>query len=216
MAIADAVKLSVYNEALRLNGQTRLASLTESREPRRLLDDIWDARALDFCLQKGQWRWASRNLELSYSPSVEPQFGHRYAFDRPTDFIRLTEMCSDEFMKEPLLQYRESGPYWMADLDTIYISYVSKDDAFGYDSSLWPPSFQKLLSAYMADELTLSLTTSVEKKKEIKLELKNRLDSATSIDAQSGPTRFPPVGALIRARSGGSRRDRGSRSRLIG
>lgn len=216
MAIADAVKLAVYNEALRHLGQTAIASLTEARESRRLLDGVWDSRALDHCLQKGQWRWASRNVELSYSPSVEPAFGLRYAFDKPDDFIRLTEMCSDEFMNEPLLQYRESGPYWMADIDTIWISYVSKDGAYGYDSSLWPASFQSYLSAYIAGKLSLALTTSQEKKTELKKEIKELLESATSIDAQSGPTRFPPVGSLIRARSGGSRRDRGSRSQLIG
>ena len=46
MAITNSDRLDVYNGALRRLGSRRLASLTENREPRRVLDDIWNNGAL--------------------------------------------------------------------------------------------------------------------------------------------------------------------------
>jgi len=35
-------RLKLYNDALTACGESHLASLTEDREPRRLLDHVWD------------------------------------------------------------------------------------------------------------------------------------------------------------------------------
>src|SRR3546814_10721056 len=77
-----ATQLSLYNGALRLCGEAKLANLTEDREPRYVLDDVWDDGALRHCLQQGLWNFAMRTVEAEYSPSVEPSFGFRRAFDR--------------------------------------------------------------------------------------------------------------------------------------
>ena len=42
-------KLTVYNETLGLLGERKLASLTEQREPRRVLDGFWD-QTVAYCL----------------------------------------------------------------------------------------------------------------------------------------------------------------------
>ena len=36
-----ATKLGLYNRALRVLGETKLSSLSEAREPRYILDDIY-------------------------------------------------------------------------------------------------------------------------------------------------------------------------------
>ena len=38
-------RLQLYNSALLLLGERNLASLSENREPRRLLDHVWDTGA---------------------------------------------------------------------------------------------------------------------------------------------------------------------------
>src|SRR5574343_760692 len=126
-----ATKISLYNNALLLLGERTLASLTESREVRRLLDKVWARPVVRECLEAGLWRFAMRTVELTYSPSVEPPFGYRYAFDRPSDLVRTAAVCQDEYLREPLLQYQIEGEYWYAELDTIYVRYVSDDDAYG-------------------------------------------------------------------------------------
>ena len=81
-------KLTIYNGALAVVGDRKLASLSENREPRFKLDDIWDNEIIDRVLQMGQWNFAKRTVALSASPSVSPSFGYQFAFDKPVDFIR--------------------------------------------------------------------------------------------------------------------------------
>ena len=97
MAISDANKLSIYNGALLFIGDRQLSALTDNVEPRRLLDGVWDRDGIDTVLEHGQWNFAMRSAKYEYSPSVTPSFGHSRAFEKPSDFVRLCAMCSDEF-----------------------------------------------------------------------------------------------------------------------
>lgn len=218
MAVSDAIKLTAYNDALRLCGEHRLAHLSQERESRRMLDSVWET-AVQYCLEEGQWKFAIRSREVSYSPSVTPSFGYSYVFDKPTDLIRVTGVTSDEFLQMPLLDYRDEGGFWFANLDTIYVSYVSDDDAFGLDSSLWPYTFKKYLAAYLAMEIVNDLKKDAPEVfyQRIEREMSKRMMEARSHDAQAGPTRFAPAGSWVSSRGyGHGRWDRGSRSRLIG
>lgn len=213
-----ATQLSLYNEALRLCGERKLASLSEDREPRRLLDGVWDAGAIKFCLEEGQWNFAMRSSKLAYSSSIEPSFGLRYAFVKPDDFVHISALTSDEYFNSPLLQYTEEAGFWFADIDEIYIKYVSNDDAYGNDLSLWPESFTRYVSAYMASEIVERLTQSEAQLEKVLKAYDKRLIKARSKDAMAGPTQFLPTGSWVRARGHGSRRtnDRGNRGSLIG
>ena len=55
-------RLSLYNDALLLCGERALTSLSEDREPRRLLDQIWNSGGVNVCLAEGQWFFAMRAL----------------------------------------------------------------------------------------------------------------------------------------------------------
>jgi len=213
-----ATQLSLYNEALRLCGERKLASLSEDREPRRLLDGVWDANAIKACLEEGQWNFAMRTAKIDYSPSIEPAFGLRYAFEKPSDFIHLSSICFDEYFNSPITQFTEEAGFWFADVDEIYIKYVSEDASYGNDLSLWPESFTRYVSAYMASEVVTRLTQSEEQEAKVMKAYEKRLIKARSRDAMQGPTQFLPTGSWVRARGRGSRsaRDRGNRGSLIG
>lgn len=218
MAVSNDIKLIVYNDALRLIGERRLQSLTENRESRRMLDEVWGT-AVEYCLEEGLWKFSMRSREMSYSPSIDPGFGYTYGFEKPSDLIRISAVSSNEFLNTPLLDYRDEGGYWFSNLDTIYISYVSNDDAFGMDSSLWPHTFKKFLAAYLAYEIVddIKKDSAETFHQRIERELSKRMTEARSHDAQAGPTRFMPTGSWVASRGGwGSRRDWGSRGRLIG
>lgn len=211
-------KLSLYNGALRLCKERRLASLAEQREPRRLLDDaygdITTTGVVRHCLQLSQWTFATRAQMLDYTPSVEPDFGYRRAFDKPTDYVRTTAMCEDEFFKQPLLEYVDEREYWYADLDTIYIKYVSDHDTYGGDLSLWPESFVNLVHAALAMDICGSLTGA--NPEFIQMMYKKAKSDAMSQDAMAKPTVMLPQGSWVTSRRQGWQLDRGSRHRLTG
>lgn len=214
----SASQIRIYNEALRLCGERNLSALTEDREPRRLLDQVWDNDGVRCCLEMGQWKFAMRTMELTYNPSVEPPFGYVRSFNKPTDLVRTAAVCSDEFFNNPLLQYAEEAGFWFCDLDLLYVRYVSDDAAYGGDYSLWPATFTRFVGAYFALEIVLKLSGDEKKWKVVNALYTERMKQAMSKDAMQDPTKFPPVGSWVRARSGGGggRQDGGSRTDLIG
>lgn len=212
-----ATQLTLYNAALTEHlGERKLASLSEDREPRRVLDDIWDGGARKFCLEQGAWKFALRVTKLSYTPSVTPAFGYAYAFTKPTDFVKITKMCSDEFFQAPLLNYTEESGFWFSDLQEIYLTYVSVDAAYGYDMSLWPETFTKYVAAYLAFSACNRLKQSDAAKDKIEKAMNKLLTNARSKDAIQGPTQFLPTGRWVSARGGQVGLDRGSRTSLYG
>lgn len=209
-------KLAVFNSALRLCGERKLASLSENREPRRLLDDEWSDGLIDYCLGAGQWKFARRTVEIASSVSITPAFGYRNAFEIPSDHVRTIALCSDEYLKVPLLDYSIEQSYWFADVDPIYVAYVSNGTGHGADLSLWPAEFTQYVEAHLASKIVEKLTQDAAKWDRVYKLAKQLRTEAASSDAMESPTTFPPPSNWALARLGRSRRDRGSRGSLIG
>ncbi|CNI61086.1 Uncharacterised protein [Yersinia massiliensis] len=198
-------QLNVYNDALRLVGERQLVSLTENREPRRLLDAVWDG-ALKYCLEQGQWNFAIRSVRVNYSPSVEPPFGYRRAFNKPDDYVRTVAFASDPFFNSPIIQYTDEAGFWFCDLDEIYIRYVSNDQSFGLDSSLWPETFGNFVAAYLATQIAPRLKNGSDRDW-LAREYKMAKTDALTKDAIQEPTKIFPTGRWVRSRHGGSLRN---------
>jgi hypothetical protein len=202
-------QLTLYNGALRKLGERRLASLAENRESRRALDDAWQSGAfIDECLQAGLWNFATKSVQADYSPDIEPDFGYRRAFDKPEDFILSVAICSDPYFRSPLLDYNDEAGFWFSDFDIMYIKYVSNDEDYGNDMSLWPPNFTEFVEYALAEKVCKRLTQSETGLQDIKRDLKKSLTSARSTDAMADPTQFPPSGSWTGARHRGSRKYR--------
>ncbi|EPO1581398.1 hypothetical protein ACT6N7_000039 [Yersinia enterocolitica] len=197
-------QLNVYNDALRLVGERQLVSLTENREPRRLLDAVWDG-ALKYCLEQGQWNFAIRSVRINYSPSVEPPFGYHRAFNKPDDYIRTVAFASDPFFNSPIIQYTDEAGFWFCDLDEIYIRYVSNDQSFGLDSSLWPETFGNFVSAYLATQIAPRLKNGSDREW-LAREYKMAKTDALTKDAIQEPTKIFPTGRWVHSRERGSAR----------
>jgi hypothetical protein len=214
-----ATRLSLYNGALLECGERDLASLSENREPRRLLDRVWDNGLVDYVLGKGQWKFGLRAVQLAPETSIEPDFGYQLAYAKPTDHIRTTGLYSDEYANSPLLRYTFEQGYVFTDTEPLFWHYVSNDDAYGGNLAEWPVDFSRAVEVYMASRIVKKLTQSDEKEANlIKLSSTLFRDAASS-DAMEGPTKFLPPGTWVSARvqgSRGTRGDRGLRGRLIG
>lgn len=192
-------KLSVYNGALRLLGERR-TTLTEDRATRRYLDDAYDDGLVDYVLEQGLWRFATRSVEATASISIEPDFGLRYAFEKPSDYIRTAGMYTDEYMESPLLRYKDEAGYWFADVDVIYIAYISNSSSYGANFALWPQTFVKYCQAELADRVKELITGNDGKYDRIKKALKAAKTDARSKDVTNDAPRFAPAGSWVRAR----------------
>lgn len=214
-----ATRLGIYNQALRICGERRLATLTENRAPRRLLDQVWNESGVDKCLEEGQWNFAMRAVQIDSDPSVSPGFGLTFGFSKPDDWIRTSAFCSDERYEVPYRGYKDEVDYWYADISPIYVRYVSNHTGFGGDLSKWPGTFEHYVAAFFASEIVLKLTSDKERVKLVKLELKERKRDALNKDAMNDPTVTPAPTSWVRSRFGRGtpgRNDGGSSSNLIG
>jgi hypothetical protein len=198
-------------------GERKLATLTEAREPRYLLDQVWAEEGVRRCLEEGQWNFAMRAVQVDYDPAVSPAFGYTRGFSKPTDWIRTAGLCSDEGFRTPLLQYVDELDYWYAYLDTIYVRYVSNDSSYGQDMSKWPITFAQYVAAYFASEVIIKISSDKERYQLVMNELRRRKRDALNKDAMNDPTTFPAKGSWVRARDHyGWRRDGGNSGSLIG
>lgn len=210
-------KLTLYNRALTICGERHIADLTEDREPRRLLDNAWDQGAVDTCLEMGQWAFAMRAMQIDYDTAFAPSFGYSRAFSKPTDWKVTCAVCTDEYFNDPLTQYIDEADYWYADLDTIYVKYVSNDAAYGLNYSLWTGLFAEFVSAYLASQIIWKLTADEKKQDRTINYYEMMMKKAKSHSAMIGPTKFPPPGSFVQSRAKNrSRTDRGNRGSLIG
>lgn len=213
-------RLEIYNNALILCGERQLSSLTESREPRHLLDLVWNDDGVDKCLAQGQWRFAIRSSRLDYDASVEPPWGYIRAFLKPSDWVITIGMASDEYFNSPLLLYVDEQDYWYADLDEIYIRYISNHADYGNNLGEWPATFADYVAAFFAYRIVHSLTNDKDRWRLVGDEMEKRKTTAKNKDAMADPTRFAAEGSWVQsrrgARRGGPFGDGGSSGSLTG
>ena len=211
-------KLKLYNQTLRILGERKLARVDENRSLRHVMDDEWDDDFVDGVLDSGYWNFAMRTAQISYNPSIEPDFGYQHAFDKPSDWIRTWQVSGDEYFHLPLNQYADEQDYWFSDLDVIYVRYVSNDDQYGANIAEWPHAFAEFAAHEMAWKIVRLATASETKKQELKQERKEARAHALSVDAANQPVSRPPPGRWVQSRRQGirTRWDGGNRHRLIG
>jgi hypothetical protein len=210
-------KLDLYNKALRMLGERKLASLSEERKPRRLLDDVWDQGGIEYCLEQAQWHFAMRTIQIDYDPSIEPGFGYRRAFVKPSDWVRTSALTTDEYFNNPLTAYSDEAGYWYSDHDLLYVKYVSNDASYGNDLNSWPTTFEDYVAAYFASEISLGVNSDENKYLALLKILDRKKLDAKSKDAQAESTKFPAPGSWSGSRTGTrSGRERGNRNSLLG
>ncbi len=210
-------RLKLYNSALTICGERHIASLTEDREPRRLLDHIWDNDGVNACLEMAQWKFAMRSVRIDYDADVTPDYGFRRAFTKPSDWIITSAFCYDEYFTNPVTRYVDETGYWYSDVEEIFIKYVSDDITYGGDLSLWPATFEDYVAANFATKIIMKLTSDEKKRDSVIKWEERQLKTAKNKDAMAGPQQFPAPGNFVNSRYRlRTRRDRGNRGQLIG
>ena len=215
--------MKIYNGALLLVGDRQLASLSENLEPRILLDLVWNDGGVRFCLEQAQWHFAMRASRLDYNPSIDPDWGFQRVFDKPTDWVLTSGVWSDDYMRSPLVNYADEVGFWFADVDEIFVRYVSDDATFGMDFAKWPASFTDYVKAYFASRIVRRLPGGRERAEDITHPktgvLARALVIAKNKSAMTRPVTFPSRGTWAAARHRGANRsfrDGGNTNQLIG
>jgi hypothetical protein len=197
-------KLTQYNLALGHLRERRVASLSENREPRRVLDSFWDQVTAE-TLEAGFWKFIKRSVSIDASSTVEPSFGYLYAFAIPNDWIRTVQISADEMFDNPLLQMKEEAGYWYANITPLYASYNSNDPLYGMDLGAWPATFAKYHALELASQTCSRITgseTLLNGPEGITSRLKKAKKDSLGKDAMNDPPGFAPMGTWAKSRRG--------------
>jgi hypothetical protein len=212
-------KLALYNVACLALGEGPLDGLTDDTELRRQLDSVYSRGdgAIAYFMENGHWNFAMRAVKIDNDSAVTPAFGWTYAFSKPTDFRKLNMISSDEEFITGLNAYEDEADHWHADIDPIYVRYVSDDADYGGDFAKWTETFAIWAGHWMALQVAPVKMNDTALKDFRKL-VRRLLTEARSNDAVGEPTRFPKLSSWASARhsSKQGRRDRGSRNSLLG
>lgn len=202
-----ADRLEIYRGALRLLGPSNLASLSEDRPEKRALDGAWE-NCGNFMLEQGMWNFAIRTVQLSFDEDVEPLFGFDHAFSKPEDWVRTVSISETADFREGVMAYEDETSYWHVSLETIYVRYVSNDDAYGWNVGAWRQHFSKAIEAYLAFECGLPISSDRGNRNDIYSLYEKRLRAAKIKDAVDERVRYSPPGRWTRSRNVGYPRDR--------
>lgn len=211
-------KLGLYNIAMLALENQRFASLSDDRPERYDLDEVYTRGkgAITYFLEQGYWNFAMRAVQMDKSTSVTPEFGFVFAFDIPTDFVRLNMISSEERFGRPLSNYEFEGDFIYADVDPLYIRYVSDDVDWGADFGKWPNTFSLWAGYWMATQIA-GRTKSEAFGEKLEKKTNKLLIDARSKDVSQEPPRWPPLSTWASSRLGrSSRRDRGQTGSLTG
>lgn len=208
-------QLALYNGALTELGERNIASLSENREPRRVLDDVY-AGVVAECLEAGQWSFAVRTIQIEADPSLTTDFGYQNVFTKPDDWVRTVGLSASEYFNPPLIGYKDEASYWLADIDPLYVMYVSNDSSYGLNLGIWPASFAKYVTLSLAQQICRRITSNKTDSEMLEKAQTKAKREALNKDAFNKPVKFPPQGGWVSSRAAGTSRERGKINRLIG
>lgn len=144
--------LDICNQALLLLGEVAMTALDEDSKAARLCSQFYNP-CRNATLRAFPWRCATTRATLS-TPDATPPWGYEYAFNLPSDCLRLLEL------DDPLINYRIEGSQLLTNEDSINIKYIKLvTDATLYDSLL-VEALSALLAARLAYPLANSATLS--------------------------------------------------------
>lgn len=203
-----AERLELYNGALDLIGEEPLATLSDESKARRALDRQWD-RVVRSLLESAQWKFAMVTVELTHDEDFEPQFGFQFVFSKPADWLRTYTVSSVPSLIPPLSRFVEESGLIYADVDPLYLKYVSSSIEAGWDLGRWTALFEDAVIATLAEKACPSITESETKLDRVTGQAAVARRLARSHDAfREGPKEWPD-GKWVSSRRGsrGSRRE---------
>lgn len=180
------------------------AEMADELAVRRILDESYD-NAVAYIIQEGLWNFGQRSVAIDASTDVEPSFGFSNAFEIPDDFVRLVQISNNDQFYPALERYIEEGGYWNANVNPLYVIYVSNSNDRGTSMNIWPRTVKMALEAYLSLEIGPYLVSrgllSATRLAQLQMGFKSTLRDARSKDAMNQASGRMAPGRLAASRS---------------
>lgn len=205
--------LPIYNDALMILGLDEIVAPTDDSDRRQKLDRVLSAGLVgDILEDSGGWQFAQTTDRIDFDPSLQPEFGPEYAFNKPDDMHSIYGVWADEHLKVPIKEYIDEGDNLFCGYQVIYITYLTKDMLV--NPAQWPDYFRRYVAGCMAynaapsllkDANGVTITKEVDRVRGV---YDTRRSSALSTDAMQSPPRRISEGNWVDSRYRGHYRGR--------
>jgi hypothetical protein len=173
-----ATKLQVYNDALVLLGDARIATLSDDVAGRYELDNLYD-RAVLYVTRQAAWNHAIKFVFPTAGAASYHAFAYSYA--KPGDWLRTHSIYTQVGTREYPIDARELATTWALNVNTgVCFRYI----ASGVAESLWTEGFVLALAAYLAFAVAERVSGKGEKASSMFQLWQARLAEGAAMDAQ--------------------------------
>lgn len=173
-----ATEVEIVNLALTLIGEPMITDLDENTKPARV-GALWLSNARDAVLQSHPWNCAIKRESIS-ATTTAPEYDFDYAFNLPSDCLRLLEVNDNPNEFEV-----ESNQILCDDAGPLYVKYVYRLE----DTQRFSALLTQAVVARLAYELNNALSRDPGRKKELWDAYLAKLSEARFVDATEGPDR---------------------------
>ena len=166
---------SICNSALAKIGAPTITSLEEQNKGARLCKRLYPTFR-DDVLASYPWNFAITRVELAQLADVTPAFGYTYAYQLPSDCLRVLETETKD------QEWKIEGRYLVTDEASIFIKYIRREE----NSSLFSIMFAEALAYRLAMELAYPITQNASLRDRFEKAYKEVLRDARTNDSQEG------------------------------
>lgn len=173
-------EVEICNRALDAIGAPTITALTEGTRQAGICNRYFP-QLRDDVLAAHPWNFAIKRAVL---PALEtaPAWGFDYAYQIPTDCLRVVEVEGEDAIVPPSAWQVESGSIVTDMTAPLYIRYISRVTETG----LFAPLFVSALAARIAAEIAQPLTGSSDIRGRMQKEFADQMRRARSADGQEG------------------------------
>lgn len=147
-------KLALYNNALIILGERTLSGVYENREPRKILDEVYNLSAVNACLELAKPKFALRTAKLA-SPTTSSVHAFDQVYTLPDDYVTIHALYLDETLETPIARYLLDENRTLATevATNVYLRYIGSNVSM----TSWTPAFDDLVAAYLADRAAIRI-----------------------------------------------------------
>ena len=204
----------ICNLALDLLKQAPIVSIKSPTTATEYIMQRWYDIERQSALRSHPWKFATKRALLSPNPTAVPPFGYQYAYDLPSDYIRMVSVGDDYLGDVRMSRVIENGQILTpagsnsafptssgatpADNTTLFIRYIYDIVAVGSFDSL----FIKYLAMSLAMQLSTKFAISAALARNLQAQYEDVQTQARTVNGQDAPIKRVQSSRLLTKRRG--------------
>lgn len=190
-----ASQTQICNLAMMRLGEPSIMSIDDESKRAIALKYCWEL-VRDMVLQDHPWNFAIRRGTLARL-SEDPAFGYSYAYQLPSNCLRVLGMVGEDENLDLTLDYKIEGQQLFTNEVAVKLKYILRIT----DTGLFTPRFCSALASRLAQEVSYHLVKSPALRKQMMTEYQQELSAAKAIDAQEDRPEVYQTNPWIEARA---------------